>query len=415
MLIDDFEHAAVPAFARKGFGSMVSVWITFQVSTVMLYFGAITIAHMDLWKALLVAGIAALIIACVSGVVGYLGAKTGLSTSLLCEHVFGFRGGKCQQVFQGLVEFGWFVVIVGLTGTTVGAMLHLTLRSGLSAVTFLTGCISIVSVYFGFRGVRWVAVLSNPIIIAIFLFVVTAYIARTTGLVWRPAPTGPDFFSSITLATGTFITGATLSADLMRFASTAKSGALAGFLTFLVTIPGLLLIGAIISMTNNGNPDFVLSVSRIGFGTLLLLWVILTNWTTADTTLYLAIIPLKKLTTLGRGALVVGTGLAGALVAALGVSSYISTWLTSLGILLPPLAGPLFVLAGRLFRGGQLPERSAGINWLAIMAWGIGVSVAAVAQGTKLPGPPMWGMITSGLVYAANTRMTNPIIKVQKQ
>ena len=46
LLIDDYEHSAVPAAARRGFGSMFSVWLTFQVSTVMLYFGPISIGHL---------------------------------------------------------------------------------------------------------------------------------------------------------------------------------------------------------------------------------------------------------------------------------------------------------------------------------------------------------------------------------
>ena len=42
--------------------------------------------------------------------------------------------------------------------------------------------LSIISVYFGFRGVRWLAILSNPFIVGLLVIIMIAYFQAKGGL-----------------------------------------------------------------------------------------------------------------------------------------------------------------------------------------------------------------------------------------
>lgn len=185
----------------------------------------------------------------------------------------------------------------------------------------------------------------------------------------------------------------------MRFSKTRKIGVFSGVLSFAISIPSLLITGALVSMANQGNPDFVASVAQIGFSILLLTWLILANWTSADTTLYLAIIPLKKLLPLQRGALVVLLGGGGAIVAGLGSSALIIGWLTWLSIVIPPLAGPICAEALWLFRGTPIRQSpQVGYDWRGLLPWAIGIATAATAQLLDIGSPPVIGITVSFLM-----------------
>jgi cytosine permease len=399
----DFEASPVPPSERRGFLSMFSVWVAFQCSTVMLFFGGLTLAHLSFPQAAAVVACATAMIALVSGVTGYLGAATGKSTALLCEDIFGSRGGVLQQVFQGVIELGWFAVIVGLTGDAAAGLVgieSLPLKAGL---TFACGALFTVSVFFGFRGIRLLSVFTVPVVLVLLLAIVVRFRLGTGGPLWSPSAGGVDLLQSISQATGTFITGAALSADLTRFARSPRIGFGASAASFAFSLPFTLFLGALVAMTSTAGPDFVAAVQAAGLGGLVLAFLVLGNWTSGDTTLYLCVVPLVKLTRARRRWLVVATGFLGSAVAASGTADAITTWLTTLSILLPPLAGPLMGYALHRSQGKTPLASSQGFR-PGLLAWPVGVAVGLALEVGGIGLAPVSGIASSFVLYLFLTR-----------
>ena len=88
----DYTNQAVPSSARKGFGAMFVIMLGFTFFSASMWAGQELAMGLDFWGfigALLVGGA---ILGMYTGLLGYVGAKTGLSMDLLAQRSFGIKG-----------------------------------------------------------------------------------------------------------------------------------------------------------------------------------------------------------------------------------------------------------------------------------------------------------------------------------
>jgi len=400
--LHEYESISVPIEQRRAFTSLLFVWLAFQVNTVMFFLGATALGHLSLATAFLIVIIGATIISIVASLVGAIGARTGLTTSLLCRHAFGDRGGIVQQVFQTFIELGWYAVTIGITMLATASLLGINHGSVgvLLSIAILLSALSVLTVLFGFDGMKILSYVCIPPLIIVLSYAAIRFIHNAGGLstLWTPTPMGPPLGVSLTIVVGTFITGATLSSDITRFAKTQLQGGLSGGLSFLVTLPFTLMLGAIVAMGSNGDPDIIKALSSWGFIPLALVILILANWSTADTTLYLAVVPLSKLTGWPRYGIVILLGFVGALLAAFGVWNVLQKWLLFLGVVLPPLAGPIIALGWLQWRTGNLPDINEW-NWRGLLSWAMGIASGIIGNILNIPLSPVFSILISFLLF----------------
>ena len=88
----DYAETAVPQEGRRGFVTMFMIMLGFTFFSASMWAGQEMAAGLDFWgfvKALILGGV---ILGIYTGLLGYVGAKTGLSMDLLARKAFGERG-----------------------------------------------------------------------------------------------------------------------------------------------------------------------------------------------------------------------------------------------------------------------------------------------------------------------------------
>ena len=88
----DFAECAVPKWSRRRFVTMFMIMLGFTFFSASMWVGQEMAAGLDFWgfiKALLLGGA---ILGIYTGLLGYVGAETGLSLDLLSKRAFGEKG-----------------------------------------------------------------------------------------------------------------------------------------------------------------------------------------------------------------------------------------------------------------------------------------------------------------------------------
>jgi cytosine permease len=258
----------------------------------------------------------------------------------------------------------------------------------------------------GFTGMKYASYLTVPLVIATFAYTTLRLIAIHGGIgdLFRIVPKNPTPLPiAFTIAIGTFIAGATLASDINRFAKTVRQSTLVSLISFGLTIPAVMVVGAITALIT-GNPDLISALASFGLLSVAALALILSNLTTSNVALYLAAVPLSNLkgTTVRRAAL--GAGTVGSLLAAGSAWHSIQAWLLFLGIVLPPLAGPIIVegFTSRKF------QASVGYHWRwkGFIAWGSGILAGILSAWSPvsfLKVASVNGIVVSILIYGVWT------------
>ena len=106
----DYAENAVPVTARRSFLTMFMIMLGFTFFSASMWVGQQLADGLDLngfIGALIVGGA---ILALYTGLLGYVGAKTGLSLDLLARKAFGTKGSYLPSAMISFTQIGWFGV-----------------------------------------------------------------------------------------------------------------------------------------------------------------------------------------------------------------------------------------------------------------------------------------------------------------
>ena len=157
---NDYTFESVPSDARKKFWPMFFIMLGFTFFSASMSVGAKLGNGLDLsgfiWSILL----GGLILACYTGVLGYVGSKSGLSFDLLAQRSFGSVGSYLPSAMIGLTQIGWFGVGVAMFAIPAAEVLHISPW----ILIIAAGICMTASAYFGIRGMEIVSYVSVPLI-----------------------------------------------------------------------------------------------------------------------------------------------------------------------------------------------------------------------------------------------------------
>ncbi len=128
-------------------------------------------------EALLIIGLANVVITVPMVLNGYAGVKYGLSFPVIGRAAFGVHGIHVASIMRALVACGWFGVQTWVGGLAIGAILSLLLgepyQEGTTLLNFIGfGLFWLISMFFvvkGFEGIKWLEEYSAPVLIAVGL------------------------------------------------------------------------------------------------------------------------------------------------------------------------------------------------------------------------------------------------------
>jgi cytosine permease len=411
---EDYALTPVPESERRGFFSISMVMLGFTFFAASMWTGGTLGTGFRLWPDLVVTVLAGnLILGVYGAMLGYAASATNLSTHVLARYAFGVFGSKLPSFMLAITQIGWFGVGVAMFAYPINRL------TGVPVMPLIAigGILMTATVVIGFRAIEWISWIAVPAIVFLGFWSMTHAFLDAGGITALAAitPTKPlSFAQGIALGVGSFISGATLTPDFVRFSRSRSGGVGATVVGFTFGNSLMFFFGAIGAMaTGLADTSEVLAAQGLLGGGIALL--ALNIWTTNDNALYASGLGLANITGGRRARLTVVAGTTGTLLADFLYNNF-TGWLVFLSVSLPPIGG---ILIGDFFlrRRGRCPSLNdvsfRSVNWAAMIAWAaaIGVSSVSPARGVFCIAP-LNAIIAAAVIYVAADRLFSGSVRV---
>ena len=375
----DYAENAVPRTERRSFLTMFMIMLGFTFFSASMWVGQQLADGLDLpgfIGALIVGGA---ILALYTGLLGYVGAKTGLSLDLLARKAFGTKGSYLPSAMISFTQIGWFGVGIAMFAIPVANELLGGSKAAEWALVIVAGICMTASAYFGIKSLTVVSYIAVPCVA--ILGTVAMILAVKRGdmtLVQQFAKSSGSLtvISGAGLVVGSFVSGGTATPNFSRFAKDGKSGVITTVIAFFIGNSLMFFMGGISSIYVGGNDIFEVMLN-LNLFYLAVLVLGLNIWTTNDNALYSAGLGLANIFGQKKKPMVLISGIFGTLTAVWLYWNFCS-WLNILNCTLPP-CGIILVLSYFLKKKDyENTEVKTVVNWYAVIGVILGAVVANV-------------------------------------
>ncbi|QED46402.1 cytosine permease [Cytobacillus dafuensis] len=375
----DFVSEPVPSSARRPWWEITFVTSGFCLAVSGMFAGAALTTGMSLRSVIVTILIGNLLLTLYGGFMGAIGANTGLATSVLAKRTFGKNGSIIMSLIFAVTLVGWFSVQAGFFGQTIHAMLP---KAGFitssSVASAWGGALMILTAFIGYKGIRILSNIAIPLLLILSFFGVILAISHAGG--WAsltPEITKPiTIMEGVVVVVGTFAVGAVIQPDISRFARSSKDSWLAMAIGMLIANGFIVFAGAVTAIAM-GTGDLPAAMLQLGLGIPAILILIAAQWTSNDSNLYSSSLSFTNIFNVKRSKVVIILGAIGTLMGAVGIANYFIGFLSTLGVLIPPIAGVMiadyFVLNREKYKfdGGN---NYVSFKWKSLIAWILGVA-----------------------------------------
>lgn len=347
-IFEDYPLSPVPEEKRITWFSQGLVWAGVAFCAAMFSVGgalAASMAPATFAAAVLLGTLTVTVIASLTGVIG---ARTHLTSAFNARFALGVEGGKLFGLILALSLSGWFgYQCCYFASSTVSTLRTFGLSGGSPmAWTIGGGLLMMVTVITGFNGITLLSTLGVPLLfmLALAAVVMTAGQGDLSAL-WAgtgAASGGMSLPQGIVLVVGSYITGACITPDLSRFSRRPKDAVGGCILGFMIAFPLLLLLGGYFYYACGVSDLCDVLGSRCGLGLFIPFVQLVSIWTTNNYNLYCSVLGLSNAldghAKPPRWLLTVAAGTVSTLLGALGVMEALVSFLSLLGVLIPPVA-----------------------------------------------------------------------------
>lgn len=398
---NNYSQGPVPLAARKGVVALTFVMLGLTFFSASMWTGGTLGTGLGFNDFFLAVFFGNLLLGIYTAFLGYIGAKTGLSTHLLARYSFGIKGSWLPSFLLGGTQVGWFGVGVAMFAIPVSKATGL----DTNMLIMVSGILMTVTIFFGISALTVLSAIAVPAIAILGSYSVYLAVHDVGGLdhLRTIIPATPlSFSTAVALVVGSFISAGTLTADFVRFGRNAKSAVLVAMIAFFLGNSLMFIFGAA-GAAAVGQAD--ISDVMIAQGLLIPAIIVLglNIWTTNDNALYASGLGFANITGLSSRNLSIMNGLIGTLTALWLYNNFVG-WLTFLSAAIPPIGG--VIIADYLMnhsRYGNFREiKFMTVNWVAILAVGLGITA-----GNYLPGIVPLNAVLGGVV---SYLMLNPIV-----
>lgn len=148
ILGEEYEHKPVALSARRSAFSVTTVWIGFPMIITGAMTGSILVLGMGFSHALTAIIIGNLIMFAYVGLLGQLGARSGMNFSLIASIVFGRKAYVLASGLLSTLLLAWYAVQTGITGALGCNTYHLSYV----LMTIIAGLLYIGITFIGVKG-----------------------------------------------------------------------------------------------------------------------------------------------------------------------------------------------------------------------------------------------------------------------
>ena len=393
----DFEFSAVPAGARRGFWTMLAVMLGFTFFSASMWAGGTLGQGLTLWEFAAVVMAGNFVLGLYAVALAFIASRTGLSTHLLSRYAFGVRGSWLPSFLLGGTQVGWFGVGVVMFALPIQAATGFNIY----ALIAIGGVLMTATAWVGFKALTILSFIAVPAIFVLGNMSVAMAVGEAGGLdaLASITPEEPITLAvALTACIGSFISGATLTPDFVRFARSPRVGVSTTLIAFFLGNSLMFTFGAVGALVYSEA-----DISQVMFAQGLILPAILVLglniWTTNDNALYAASLGFANITRLPKHWIVIFNGTIGTL-AALWLYNNFVGWLSFLSSALPPIGAILiadfFIVARRHYPSLEQAALKQ-VNWIAVGAWGVGFAAANLLPGIA----PVNAVLSALVAYIA--------------
>jgi len=158
----DFADSAVPSSARKNVVTMFMIMLGFTFFSASMWVGQQLADGLDFWGFLGSLILGGIILGIYTGLLGYVGAKTGLSLDLLSQRAFGEKGSYLPSAMTSFTQIGWFGVGLAMFAIPVSKELLGGSTAAQWGLVILAGVCMTASAYFGIESLTIVSYIAVP-------------------------------------------------------------------------------------------------------------------------------------------------------------------------------------------------------------------------------------------------------------
>ncbi|HJF34200.1 MAG TPA: cytosine permease [Sporosarcina psychrophila] len=408
LLDQDSGMRKVPESERQHWMVPATIFGGLEFSVPVLMIGAVLAGSFGISKVLLILLVGLVVIQWAGNALqGYIGAKTGLSSSVIARTSFGSLQARfIIGLALVILNIGWFAVNTAVAGNAIAAVLHVNYKENWIIWALLTigaGLLFAIPAVIGYNSMKWTDYLAVPsglilIIAAVFYSLKGAGWEKITS--WNPEPT-MTFWGAVGLILGANVAQWLIASDYTRYSKpTIKDQAL---------IPlGIIVIGFVFFLTGAvmsvgvGDADIVTVMQNLGFPFwgFLILWLAL--WTSQLVASYSTGLAAANMFNVqsgkGRAWLTIIGSALGIILALMGILTFFMDFLILLGVIYPAIAGVIF--ADFFFIRNKEWVDKEGWNWMATLAMISGGLVGYVTQYLIPIGiPAVQSLVAAVIVY----------------
>ena len=286
----DYAASAVPKEGRRGIVTMFMIMLGFTFFSASMWVGQELADGLDFYGfvgALLAGGA---ILGIYTGLLGYVGAKTGLSMDLLAQRSFGTKGSYISSAMISFTQIGWFGVGIAMFAIPIADQLLGGSKTAEIVLVIVAGVCMTASAYFGIKSLTIISYIAVPLVAILGTVAMVMAINQGEGTIVDQFAVNSGSLSIIGgagLVMGSFVSGGTATPNFTRFAKSGKVGAITTVVAFFIGNSLMFCFGAVSYIFVGGNDIFDVML-RLNLFYIAVLVLGLNIWTTNDNALYSA-------------------------------------------------------------------------------------------------------------------------------
>lgn len=387
----DYPVDPVPRSASRSLLSLTVVLVGFTLFTPTMLAGAQIGASFRFWPLMGVLFLGTLLLGIYVCIIGWIGARTRLTTVMMARYAFGERGAKLASLILGGSQIGWYGVTVATLALVTAQALGIESTPVIWALMIVGSLLMAWTAYVGYDAMYWLSLVSVPLLVALSVWVAIRSFVEVGGSGGLEAVVPQDTMPltvALTVIVGTFASGGTQAPNWTRFARTPSAGLWSCFAAFFVGQLLMLFCGAMGAFAF-GEGDFVIVLFNMGLIVWGLIFLVTNLWTTNDSTAYnFGVAGAELFNSRSRKPWIIGGAVIGTALAITGIYENLLGFLEWLGILVPALGGVIIgVFITEWRRGMPGPETIRPVRWpnLAVYAVASGLAWVSSTFGWFVP------------------------------
>ena len=160
----DYAEAIVPKSARRGIVTMFMIMLGFTFFSASMWVGQQLADGLDFQGFVVSMIVGGVILSLYTGLLGYVGAETGMSLDLLARKAFGTKGSYLPSAMISFTQIGWFGVGIAMFAIPVANELLGGSKTAEWALVIVAGICMTASAYFGIKSLTIVSYIAVPMV-----------------------------------------------------------------------------------------------------------------------------------------------------------------------------------------------------------------------------------------------------------